>query len=174
MRTRNAPVAYGAPMGGRSITREENARIIAAIRELLRRGETQVGLAKKVHVNQATLSSLLARRHSAGYAFARSLASVLGVPVGALLNGDGSGATTPTPWRDLQGWAAAEAEGRRAMPRVSDDAWRWLGSLMGPPLPGLPPLMLAMLASIYDQAAPPAADAPSSPVSTVRVRQSKA
>lgn len=147
-------------MGPRSLTAEENARVVAAVRELLRRGETQVSLARVLGVKQSAISGLLSGRHRAGYGFARAVAQVAGVALDALLSGGHGGesvqgvAPQAESWAGTEGWAEALGVARSMFPAVSAEAWAWLGAQCGPRLPSLSPVALGLVASAYDQARP--------------------
>ena len=128
-------------MPRRSLTDEENSRVIAAVRALLADGTTQVALAERLGVNQATLSSFLARRHRAGWGFARRVAEVSGTDVERIINEMSTHTPAPT-WRHLPGAAAAFAEARRRFPSVTSAAWAWVESLAGSLPPSLDPAFL--------------------------------
>lgn len=86
------PMAGGSRLAsmssGRSLTPDENARVIEAIRELLAKSDdNQSKLAPDLGIKQPTLSALLAGRHQAGYALARRVAMLLRVDVDDLLSG---------------------------------------------------------------------------------------
>jgi transcriptional regulator with XRE-family HTH domain len=74
------------PVSGRSLTPEENERVIEAVRKLLaENGNNQSALGKELKSTQSTVSGLLARRHRAGYGFARNVAAKMGVKLDELL-----------------------------------------------------------------------------------------
>lgn len=71
---------------GRSLTTEENAKVLEAVREILDQpGMNQTVLAPKIGLKQPTLSAWLGNKHQAGYATARRVAELLGVHVDVLL-----------------------------------------------------------------------------------------
>jgi len=71
-------------MSGKSLSPAENARVVAAIRELLEH-TSQSDLAPRLGIKQPTLSSLIGGRHGAGYGLARAVAELRGVSVEELL-----------------------------------------------------------------------------------------
>jgi transcriptional regulator with XRE-family HTH domain len=89
------PIAAGPMLGrvasGRSLTPEENERVLAVVRELLKEeGASQTSIAPKLGLKQPTLSAWLAGKHQGGYPTARNLAALMGVSVERLLGGDAS------------------------------------------------------------------------------------
>lgn len=134
-------------MPGRSLSDEENERVIAAVRSLLADGTTQVALAERLAVDQATVSSFLAKRHRAGWAFARKVAAQLGIPVEDMLAG--RSAKRASVWRDLPGATSAFDEARRMFPGVSAEAWAWVEGLAGSPPPSVAPVFFWTLATAY-------------------------
>jgi transcriptional regulator with XRE-family HTH domain len=145
-------------MGGRSLTPEENARVVEAVRELLRRGETQTSIALAVKGKQSTISSLMAGNHRAGYGFARNLAAAMGVPLDELLRGR-PGSHGAQHWRDWSEWPELERRARELFPRVDEAAWRWLGSLGGVD-PPLDPVTLGNIALAWSNRPLPVPEAP--------------
>lgn len=136
------------PMPGRSLSDEENERVIAAVRSLLADGTTQVALAERLAVDQATVSSFLAKRHRAGWAFARKVASQVGIPVEDMLAGKAT-KRAAAAWRDLPGATPAFDEARRMFPGVSAEAWAWVEGLAGSPPPSIAPVFFWTLATAY-------------------------
>jgi transcriptional regulator with XRE-family HTH domain len=154
-------------MGGRSLSPEENARVVEAVRELLRRGETQTSIAAALKGKQSTISSLIAGNHRAGYGFARSLAALLGIPLDELLRGRPV-AVGLKRWRDLPQWPAVIAQARALFPRADADAWAWLESLGGAE-PPLDPVTLGTIAMAWmNRPLPKAAEPETPPVQSRR------
>lgn len=146
-------------MAGRSMTPEQNDRVVERVREILATSDwNQSTLAPRLGVKQTSISSLLAGRHRASFPFAMRLAELLHIDVFDLI--DGRAAKTPPPpaaggprWRDLPWWPEAVATARRIAPRVSALSWERLGNLMGEMPPSRDPATLAMLALGWDNAA---------------------
>jgi transcriptional regulator with XRE-family HTH domain len=64
----------------KSLTAEENERVIAAVRELLQQhGGSQSKLAPVLRIKQPTLSAMLGGKHQAGWPLARRVAELMGV-----------------------------------------------------------------------------------------------
>lgn len=146
-------------MAGRSMTPEQNDRVVERVREILATSDwNQSTLAPRLGVKQTSISSLLAGRHRASFPFAMRLAELLHIDVFDLI--DGRAAKTPPPpaaggprWRDLPWWPEAVTTARRIAPRVSALSWERLGNLMGEMPPSRDPATLAMLALGWDNAA---------------------
>jgi transcriptional regulator with XRE-family HTH domain len=86
MSTLITPAVTVVRVSGRSLTKEENDRVIAAVRKLLaENGENQSALGRELKSTQSTISGLLAGRHRAGYGFARNVAAKLEVNLDELL-----------------------------------------------------------------------------------------
>lgn len=148
-------------MAGRSMTPEQNDRVVERVREILSSPEwNQSTLAPRLGVKQTSISSLLAGRHRASFPFAMRLAELLQLDVFDLIEGRAAKAPlTPSPsaggprWRDLPWWSEVIAIARKMAPRVSALSWERLGNLMGEMPPSRDPATLAMLALGWDQAA---------------------
>jgi transcriptional regulator with XRE-family HTH domain len=87
------PLAIGVTvprMGNpRSLTAEENERVVAAVRKLLQRHKNnQTALAPKLGIAQPTLSGLLLGKHQAGYPLARRVAELSRIDLDVLLTGE--------------------------------------------------------------------------------------
>jgi plasmid maintenance system antidote protein VapI len=136
------------PMSGRSLTPEENDRVVEAIREILKEpGVTQTSLAPKLGIGQPTISALLGGRNVTSYGVARRVAALRRVHVDALLGIDarveydsppGIAAAALGNHRD---WKAARAGcelryGRRIEDGVLDDVAKMTLSKMPERLDG--------------------------------------
>lgn len=119
------------PMSGRSLTPEENERVVAVIREMLQ-STSQTELARRLGIKQPTVSALIQGRHNAGYPLARRVAEIQRIPVEELLSGrptQGTGAR----WRDvIPGWADLESQAVQMFRGVVPEyALRLVGDFMG-------------------------------------------
>lgn len=90
--TTGLPITGGSRLGsmssGKSLSQDENARVVESVRELLTRFEgNQTKLAPNLGIKQPTLSALLRGQHQAGYALARRVAMLQRVDVDVLLSG---------------------------------------------------------------------------------------
>lgn len=155
--------------GGKAVQDEVNERMRGALRRLMSsRAWDQKRTGKEFDVTQQTISSFLARRTGASLHLAWSIAQALGISLDELLGG----AAGRSVWRDLPGWSDATAHARKLFPRISDSAWEWLGSLSGPPVPGLAPALLGIIAGVWDQGEHQSLEGPRS--SEVRVKKGSA
>lgn len=114
---------------GKSLDPQANDRIRVAVHELLARpeyGGVQTALAPKLKMSQAGLSSFLSGKTGAGSGLAQRVAVMAGVSLEYLLTGTQRGKR----FRDLPGWAEAEAEARKRYRRIPDYAWRGAGGLI--------------------------------------------
>lgn len=114
---------------------KEAERVREALRELLLTEKTQTALAKRLHVSQQALSSILRGSATPGYALARTVAKAMGaVDSDAWLRGAPPGRVAPRI-RDRNGYAEALATARKVFRRVPPAAFDAIGNLMGDALP---------------------------------------
>jgi hypothetical protein len=121
-------LSFVAGTGGRTLTHEESERVRAELVRLKPRFKNQTEFAKWIgEVKQQTISHVI-NGGQAGTKLARALARKLGVDFEVLVGGEPR--RDPTMWRNLNGWADAEAEARRVHRRVPEFAWRLTGETM--------------------------------------------
>lgn len=85
---------YCWPMStGKSLSKDENRRVRAAVQQLLtEHGDNQSRLAPLLGIRQGTLSAFLREKHGAGFGLARRVARLMGIEVQELLGGGPSDA----------------------------------------------------------------------------------
>lgn len=107
------PLAFSCNLigvsGNRSLSREENARVVAAVRALLDSKKwNQTTLAPEIGMKQPTLSALMRGKHQAGYGTARLVAKISGQHVDVLLGGQAPVGDESSPlYENLSGWSDA-------------------------------------------------------------------
>jgi transcriptional regulator with XRE-family HTH domain len=115
-------------VAGRSLTADENERVIAAVRKLLVDADgNQSALARELKSKQSTISGLLLGRHRAGYGFARSVAARLRIDVDDLLGTvrreyDRDPALPPNALGHHADWKRAREEALARFGRFIDEA----------------------------------------------------
>lgn len=119
---------------------------------------TQTEVARRAGVGQSAISSLLSGRHRAGYVFARTVATLSGVSVDALLSGKPSATLAPPPWRTLPGFDETLAAAQQLFPHLAPDAWAWVGEIAGVSPPALTPVILGQLAQVFASIPPQTAE----------------
>lgn len=133
----------------RRLTEPQRKQVILQQLTALRDGKFAGNLsetARALGVTPAFLSNLLNGKRGYGLKIIDALADITGKSVAEVLN------EQDPPWSGIPGWEQALAAARAQVPGVDDAAWRWLGSLSGPTLPGLDPNALALMAMAWDQA----------------------
>lgn len=135
---------------GRSFSREVNDQLRDVARRLRKEHASDRAFAKALRIAQPTITNFL-NGGNAGIQVAMAIASSANLAlyiVGGRVN---IGAPpVSVPWRTLPGWDEAIAQARALFPKISAEAWEWLGSLSGPMIPDLAPAPLGMIAGAFD------------------------
>jgi hypothetical protein len=127
-------VATSKAKRGKSFSEDANERVRQAVRELLAEPEhsgNQTKLALKLGISQPSLSTFLSGQKGAGPEMAAAVAKMVGLTFEQLVTGKQG----MRRFRELDGWAEAEAEARRRYRRIPDYAWRGAGNLMAAEAP---------------------------------------
>ena len=140
----------------RTLTPEENERLVAALKKLLaldKYAGNQSKLAPDLKVRQPTISAILRGKGPGGYGVARRVAALIRVDVEELLSGRSR--TGKTRFRDLPGWREREPAARTLYAELPPEAFDAVGDWSGP----RPPLVITEriiggLAELWVKASP--------------------
>ncbi len=106
-------------------------------------------LARDLGITAAYLSDVLNNQRGPGMKILKALAKRLGGSLDEMIH-QRSVAAGP-PWSTLPGWQEALQSARVAYPKITAEAWQWVGSLAGVSPPALIAQVLGPIAMVWDQ-----------------------
>lgn len=135
---------------GRSFSPAVNDQLREVARRLRKEHASDRAFARSLRIAQPTITNFL-NGGNAGIQVAMVIARAANIALHIVGGQVSIGAPPATAqWRELPGWDEALDQARALFPKISAEAWEWLGSLSGPVVPGLAPVALGMVAGAYD------------------------